>query len=87
VKAIETAVAGKYSLREKVVCKVAHGNNLEFELLPNLDKIPEVAAARKKLDSANSAKQNKREKLKKWYRNQLFNISNGKDFDAFEADS
>lgn len=87
VKAIETAVAGKYTLKEKVVCKIAHGNYLEFALSPNLDKVPELASARKKLDSADSEKQNKHDKLKKWYRNQLFNISNGKDFDAFEVDS
>lgn len=87
VKAIESVVAGKYTLREKVVCKVAHGNNLEFELLLNLDKISEVASARKKLTSADSEKQSKQDKLKKWYRNQLFNISNGKEFDIFEVDS
>lgn len=85
VAAIEKAVGTKYRLTEKVVCKVAHGNNLTFELEPNLEIYPDIAKATRTEKDLHALKAATKTRLGVWKRKQMFNIANGKDFEEFKV--
>jgi hypothetical protein len=83
IKAINGAIGSKYKLIHTTVCNIADGNTLTFIVKPNYDNISVVAMANKRADAQKVTKTALEARLIKWYRTQLFNISNGKDFDTF----
>jgi hypothetical protein len=87
IKAIKNVIGDKYNFRYEVVCKIADGNSLTFNLDFNEEKIPSVASATKLVQTLESKKAADEKRLMQWKRDMLYKIANGDDFTEFTVKS
>ena len=83
IKAIKNVIGDKYNFRYEVVCKIADGNSLTFNLGFNKERVPAVASAMKLVQALESKKAADEKRLMTWKRDMLYKIANGDDFTEF----